>query len=102
MNEQQKTGALRKELLLVRSTLYRAQLQQQSQQLRDPALWLRQGVGMGAEWVAASGARSVVFNLLIQSLGRGRMGRFLKVASGALLAAKLGLMAADWWRNRPR
>ena len=87
--------ALRKELLLARSSLYRLKIRQESHVLRQSLSWR----GVGAAVAGSSPGRDALFVLAAEGLGRYRVARWLSLALRALAIARLTSLAVGLLRK---
>ena len=89
-------SALRKEVLVARSSILRLKIRHQAGALREGLTWRRAGAA-----VAASPAgRDALFLLAAEGLGRGRVARWLAWAGRALAVARLANAALASLRER--
>lgn len=97
MNRRDEELALRKELLLARSSLCRLKIHYQADVLRHSLSW------RGAATAVAAGppARAALFLLAAEGVGHARMARWLTLAGRALAAVRLARLALDLLRKSP-
>ena len=81
--------ALRKELLLARSSLCRLKIRYQASVLRESLSWRR----VGAAVATSPPGRDALFLLAAEGLGHYRVARWLSFAARALAIAKLASLA---------
>ncbi len=81
--------ALRKEVLLARSSLCRLKIRYQAHALRESFTWRR----VGAVVAGSPPARDALFLLAAEGLGRYRVARWLALAARALAIARLTSLA---------
>ena len=88
MNNRQELLALRREVLVARSSLQRLKIGRDVDALRESLNWPR------ALRAAASTpqGRSLLFGVLLLAAGSGRLARMVRMAAGVLAVAKLGAM----------
>lgn len=87
--------ALRKEILVARSSLTRLQVRQEALLLRHSLSWRR----VGAAAAASPAARDAVFLLAAAGLGRSRVARWLAVAGRILAVVRLTTFALQLLRT---
>lgn len=98
MSESQELLAIRKDLLLAQSSLYRLKV------ARDAAR-VRESLSPGSVGAAIAGygpARNMALGLLLAGLGSGRVSRLIRLASRALVVARLALAAFGMLRTQPK
>jgi len=88
--------ALRKELLLARSSLCRLKIRYQASTLRESFTWRR----VGSAVAGSPPARDALFILAAEGLGRYRVARWLAFAARALAIAKITSLAIHFM-SRP-
>jgi hypothetical protein len=94
MSDAARDLALRKELLLARSSLYRLKLQGEVEAVRRSLSWPRAGMAI----VSAGPARKLAFDLAVDVVGRDRVARYLTMAHRALAVARLAITAVGLFR----
>ena len=97
MNPAEDDLALRKELLIARSSLCRLKIRHEVQSLRHSLSWRE----AGAAAVQTEAGRDALFLLAAEGIGRNRMARWLAVAGQALAIARLISLAVQALRNPP-
>lgn len=95
MNRRDEELALRKELLLARSSLCRLKIHTQADALRHGLSWR----GAAAAVAAAPPARGALFLLAAEGVGHARMARWLTLAGRALAAVRLARLALGLLRK---
>ncbi len=98
MSESPELLAIRKDLLVAKSSLYRLKV------ARDVEL-VRESLSPGSVGKAIAGsapAREMVLGLLLTGLGGGRVSRLVRLASRALVVARLALAAFGMLRTQPK
>jgi len=106
MSESQELLAIRKDLLVAQSSLYRLKVGRDVERVRE-SLSLGHvssaiaGSGPARSAIAGSApAREVALGLLLTGLGSGRVSRLIRLASRALVVARLALAAFGMMRSR--
>ena len=89
--------ALRKQLLIARSSLYRLKIRHESGALRESLSWRQAAVAAAG----SSPARSGAFLLALEGLGERRMARLLTFASRALMVARFARIAIAFLKRPP-
>jgi hypothetical protein len=97
MNKPDDELALRKELLLARSSLCRLKIHHQADVLRHSLSWR----GAATAVAAAPPARAALFLLAAEGVGHARMARWLTLAGRALAAVRLTRLALGLLRKSP-
>lgn len=97
MSESQELLAIRKDLLVAQSSLYRLKVARDAARVRES---LSPG-GVGAAIAGSGPARNVALGLLLAGLGSGRVSRLIRLASRALVVARLALAAFGMLRAQP-
>jgi hypothetical protein len=97
MNPIEDNLALRKELLVARSSLCRLKIRHEVETFRHHLTWRE----AGAEAVRTPAARDALFLLAAEGIGRSRMARWLAVAAQVLAIAKLASLALQTLRTPP-
>ena len=97
MSESQELLAIRKDLLLAQSSLYRLKVARDAARVRES---LSPG-NVGAAIAGSGSARNVALGLLLAGLGSGRVSRLIRLASRALVVARLALAAFGMMRAQP-
>jgi hypothetical protein len=97
MNRNEDNLALRKELLVARSSLYRLKIRHEVETFRHHLSWRE----AGAEAVRTPAARDALFLLAAEGIGRSRTARWLAVAGQVLAIAKLINLAVQMLRAPP-
>jgi hypothetical protein len=98
MNDSRELLALRKEVLVARSGLYRLRVRRDVAAIRDGLSFSRAGAA-----VAGSGpGRELALGLLVSGLGGGRVARILATAGRVLVIARLALAAYRLVRSKAR
>ncbi|NJD87897.1 MAG: hypothetical protein FIB05_07775 [Betaproteobacteria bacterium] len=98
MSESKDLLAIRKDLLVAQSSLYRLKV------VRDAAR-VRESLSLGHVSSAIAGsstAREVALGLLLTGLGSGRVSRLFRLASRTLVVARLALAAFGMLRAQPK
>ena len=98
MSESQDLLAIRKDLLVAQSSLYRLKV------VRDAAR-VRESLSLGSVGSAIAGsapARELVLGLLLTGLGSGRVSRLFRLASRTLVVARLALAAFGMLRTQQK
>ncbi len=96
MSESQELLAIRKDLLVAQSSLYRLKVGRDVERVRESL-----SLGHVGKAIAGSGpAREVALGLLLTGLGSGRASRLIRLASRALVVARLALAAFGMMRAR--
>lgn len=98
MSEKLSELAVRKQLLLARSSLIRLQIRHQLYSARSGVSW----VNVGVHAATSAPVRSAVFGLILSRLGHNRVARVLAIASKAILFAKITGVALDIKRGLHR
>jgi hypothetical protein len=89
--------ALRKQLLVARSSLYRLKIRHETGVLRESLSWRHAAVAAAS----SSPARTAAFLLALEGLGKGRTARLLAFASRALMVARFVRTALSLLRSPP-
>jgi len=97
MNRTDEDLALRKEVLLARSSLCRIKIRYHAAALRRGLSWR----GAGSALADAPAARSAMFLLVAEGLGRERTARWLAFAARALAVARVASVAIGLLRKPP-
>ena len=97
MNDRAGILAMRKELLLARSSLCRLKIRGEVEGIRSHLSWARAGVAIAG----AVPVRAFAFSLALGALGRGRLARFVRLAGRALVVARLATVAVALFRTPP-
>jgi hypothetical protein len=97
MNRNEENLALRKELLIARSSLCRLKLRHEVQDVRHNLTWREAGAAV----VRTTAGRDAAFLLAAEGLGRERTARWLAVAGQVLAIAKLVQLAVQTLRTPP-
>ena len=97
MSESQELLAIRKDLLVAQSSLYRLRVARDAARVRES---LSPG-SVGAAIAGSGPARNVALGLLLAGLGSGRVSRLIRLASRALVVARLALAAFGMMRSSP-
>lgn len=97
MSESAELLALRKELILARSALYRLKIGGEVVALRESLSWARAGLSVAG----SVPVRNLAFGLMLSGLGGGRLARFIALASRTLVVARLAVVAIGMLRGRP-
>ncbi|MDH5265310.1 MAG: hypothetical protein OEX21_11220 [Betaproteobacteria bacterium] len=95
MNKPDDALALRKELLLARSSLCRLKIRHEADILRHSLSWR----GAATAVAAAPPARAALFLLAAEAAGHARMARWLTLAGRALAAVRLARLALHLLRR---
>ncbi len=95
MNRRDEELALRKELLLARSSLCRLKIHYQADALRHGLSWR----GAATAVAAAPPARGALFLLAAEGVGHARMARWLTLAGRALAVVRLARLALGLLRK---
>ena len=95
MNRRDEELALRKELLLARSSLCRLKIHHQADALRHGLSWR----GAATAVAAAPPARGALFLLAAEGVGHARMARWLTLAGRALAVVRLARLALGLLRK---
>ncbi len=90
--------ALRREVLLARSTLLRLRIARDAAAVRSGFTLARAGLAVAR----SAPAREVLLGLLLAGLGGGRASRWLSLAGRGLVLARAALAAAGWLRDTRR
>jgi hypothetical protein len=88
VNSRQELLALRREVLVARSSLQRLKIGRHADALRESLQWSR---ALRAATSTPQG-RSLLFGVLLLMTGSGRLARMVRMAAAALAVAKLGAM----------
>ncbi len=88
MNSRKELLALRREVLVARSSLQRLKIGRDVDALRESLQWPR---ALRAA-TSTPQARSLLFGMLLLVTGSGRLARVVRMAAAALAIAKLGAM----------
>ncbi len=97
MSESQELLAIRKDLLLAQSSLYRLKVARDAARVRES---LSPG-NVGAAIAGSGPARNMALGLLLAGLGSGRVSRLIRLASRALVVARLAFAAFGMMRAQP-
>ena len=97
MKESPELLALRREVLVARSSLCRLKVRRDAEHLRGSMSL----PGLGAGLASSAPVREVMLGLLLSRLGTGRVSRVVALASGALAVAKLVVAAMGLARTPP-
>lgn len=97
MNRIEEDLALRKEILLARSSLCRLKIRHEAQAFRRNLTWREAGAAIAA----TPAARDAIFLLAAEGLGRDRVARWLALAGRVLAIAKLTNLAMHMLRKPP-
>lgn len=97
MNRNEDTLALRKELLIARSSLCRLKIRHEVQDFHHNLTWREAGTAV----VHTTAGRDAIFLLAAEGLGHERTARWLAVAGQVLAIAKLATLAAQMLRTPP-
>lgn len=97
MNPIEDSLALRKELLVARSSLCRLEIRHEMQSLRRSLSWREAGAAV----VQTPAGRDALFLLAAEGIGRERTARWLAVAVQVLAIAKLASLAVQTLRTPP-
>lgn len=97
MNGNDDNLALRKELLIARSSLCRLKIRHEVQCLRNSLTWRE----AGAAAAQSPAARDALFLLAAEGIGRERTARWLAVAGQVLAIAKLVSLVVQMRRTPP-
>lgn len=97
MSESQELLAIRKDLLVAQSSLYRLKVARDAARVRES---LSPG-SVGAAIAGSGPARNMALGLLLAGLGSGRVSRLIRLASRALVVARLALAAFGMLRSQP-
>jgi hypothetical protein len=89
--------ALRKQLLLARSTLCRLKLRHEYSVMRNSLTWRNAGVAVAQSHTA----RSTAFLLALAIMGNERMRGLLAFAGRAMAIARVSRFAMEWLRKPP-
>ena len=95
MNRPLETFALRKQLLVARSSLCRLKIRHEVEVMRESLTWRRAGSAVAGSLPVSS----AVFLIAAGGLGHGRMARWLAFAGRALAIARLASLAATLMRD---
>lgn len=98
MSESSELLAIRKDLLVAQSSLYRLKVVRDAARVRE-SLSLGQ---VGSAIAGSSTAREVALGLLLTGLGSGRVSRLFRLASRTLVVARLALAAFGMLRSSPQ
>jgi hypothetical protein len=90
--------AQRKQALRARSASYRSQIHHDWASTRGTLTWKR----AGTQAAGLQSVRSAAWGLALYGVSRGRFVRWIKVATGVLLLARLSIIAVQLLRRAPR
>lgn len=95
MNRNEENLALRKELLVARSSLCRLKIRHEAREFRHNLTWREAGAAVAG----TTAGRDALFLLAAEGIGRERTARWLAVAVQVLAIAKLAALAAQTLRK---